>query len=208
MSLAESIKSQNPYGWRRPPRPFEINTVTSPSFIDHWQYLLQCLCTGITGLFLIFLWKAALPRRVCNSSDTFNPSEMLLLSPWCSCPAGALFPPHAVLQGAPHMCARLQGLGTAGKPLWRSEEWGERRELWWLSSQPPAAWHQAHFPARWRPGWECQAGLWFCLAIISHLLGTRSTLLLRSQELSWHRHSLKRLWSCSPLRLGVSVVFL
>lgn len=41
---------------------------------------------------------------------------------------------------------------------------------------------------------KCQTGLWFCLAIIFYLSITRCTVLLRSQELSWHRCSLKQLW--------------
>lgn len=63
---------------------------------------------------------------------------MLLLSPWCSCPAWALLPPCAVFQGTPHTCPQLWGLRTMGKQLWHFEEWGGRREAWWLSSQPPS----------------------------------------------------------------------
>lgn len=101
-----------------------------------------------------------------------------------------------------HSCMHVVQKGKK-KPLWCLTFWGAwRKDCGFAGFLPPLLHHPPQSDTRpvFLPSGyqnsrrECQTGLWFCLAIIFYLSITRCTLLLRRQELSWHRRSLKQLW--------------
>lgn len=112
---------------------------------------------------------------------------------------------HDVLQGT-RILAQLyaHGTGRQGKKrsgAWHFEERGGRRAVWRVSSHPSAV--TPHGPTPSLFSYRLDIGTAdvsarpvcdFCLAIIFYLSITCCSLLLRSQELSWHGHSLKQLW--------------